>query len=282
MMSDATIHDVAAIRADLLNPAMGFHVCRDFYSPGEVVAYRNACREFLDHGRVIYQRINSDSMPDYIHPRSHDRQNRTYRIYQFFHNHRHDRIGALFSKAMLLRDRIEESWNTDPIYKAERERLQNYCVVTYYVANVGMLPRHKDYDGPAPFPLVQFWVALSEPGVDYQKGNLVLFSKSGVGLRAETDLGLRVGDALIFDKSLYHEVEATDVRNESALGRWTALIGARAPRVPFWQAQFIGGCYDSRVHPMLRRISKTARRFRVGVEFDRAVRRTLFQPTTAV
>lgn len=251
--------DIGKIRADVLDPNKGFHVLRSLYTLSEVTAYRNRCREFLQHGRVIHQRINSDTMHDYVHPRSHDRQDRTYRIYQFLHNHRNDLTGEFFSKAMSIRDKIEEPWNANSIYKAEKDRLQDYCIVTYYLDKVGMLPSHQDYVGPAPLPLIQFWVALSEPGVDYLEGNLVLYSKTGVRVRAETDLQLQVGDALLFDKSLYHEVEATEPGGKSALGRWTVLIGARAERVSSWQALIKGFCYDSRVQPTLSAFARTAR-----------------------
>jgi len=277
MLSDAPVADLNTIRANLLDADRGFHVFRGFYSPEEVAAYRTACSRFLEHGRVIHQRINSDSTPDYIHPRSHDRHNRTYRIYQFFHNHHGDMMGRLFSRAMSLRNQIEQEWDTDPRYKSERDRLQSYCVVTYYLDKVGMLPRHQDYCGPAPFPLIQFWVALSEPGVDYREGNLALFSRTGIRRRAETDLNLKIGDALIFDKSLFHEVEATEPGAGSSLGRWTALIGARAPRVPSWKGQIRGICYDSRVHPTLRNVANVVRRFRVGASIDRTLRDRLLR-----
>src|SRR6187200_791965 len=162
MSSNHPDNDLNAIRSNLLDPDKGFHVCRGFYSPEEVAAYRNACWQFLDHGRTIHKRINSGSMPDYIHPRSHKRRDRTYRIYQFFHNHKDDMMARFFSKAMSLREQIEQPWSADPIYKAERDRLQSYCVVTCYLDNVGLLPRHQDYKGPAGLPLIQFWVALSE------------------------------------------------------------------------------------------------------------------------
>ncbi len=100
----------------------------------------------------------------------------------------------------------------------------------------------------------------------------MLYSRSGVRRRAETDLNLQMGDALIFDKSLYHEVEATEPGDAPSLGRWTALIGARATRVPSWQGQIRGICYDSRVHPTLRRVAKVVRRFGVGARIDRTLR----------
>ncbi len=46
--------------------------------------------------------------------------------------------------------------------------------------------------------------------------------------KVEADLGMKPGDALVFDKSLLHEVEET--LPGSDVGRWTVLIGARAER----------------------------------------------------
>jgi len=232
-----------------IRPAGGGEIARILRSGGgavvgseftaeEIVSYREECRQFLERGKCIHTRINSDSIKDYIHPRSHDRETRTYRIYQFLHNHKADRIGRFLGRAIDLRNAIEEAWVGDPTYRAERESLQNYAIVTYYLRDKGMLPKHRDYSGPAPLPLVQFWVALSRPGVDYHKGNLVLYSKNGHRYRVETDLGIRQGDAMIFDKSLFHEVESMEGGDEDSIGRWTVLIGARAKRDPWWKVHY--------------------------------------------
>ena len=90
------------------------------------------------------------------------------------------------------------------------------------------MPLHRDYSGPSPFPLIQFWVALSDPEIDYKQGNLILVSKDGTKRLVESELQIKLGDALIFDKSLEHGVEITKPGKERAWGRWTILIGARA------------------------------------------------------
>ena len=228
-------HDHDEIRTHLLAEDRGFYILRDFYTPEEIDAYRSWCEKFLETGPVIQTRINSNRMPDYIHHRSHDRAERTQRIYQYFHNHASDDVGAFLRRARELRDEIESAWLEEPVYRGEKERLQDYMIVTRYTPGTGMLPRHRDYEGPAPRPLIQFWVLLSEPEKDYRDGNLVLYSRNGQRFRVESELGVRKGDALIFDKSLQHEVEMTGAGSSDGRGRWTLLIGARAKRDPYYQ-----------------------------------------------
>ena len=253
------MHDFEAICAELLDDDKGFLVLKNFYSEVEVEEYRRTCEAFLREGTVIHDRINTDSMIDYVHPRSHDDEARTYRIYQYFHNHRGDAIGRFLDKSHGLRDKIEEAWLADKVYRAEKTALQDYTIITYYLGKTGMLPRHQDYSGPAPLPLIQSWVLLSRPEVDYRGGNLVLYTRTGRRLRVEGDLGLTPGDALFFDKTLYHEVEVLGDAGEGAKGRWTALIGARAMRDSFWGMCYKRACYNQTCYPIL---SKTKRRFK--------------------
>jgi hypothetical protein len=244
--------DLDAIRADILADNRGFYVLKGFYSPDEVDAYRRECENFLKSGPVIQTRINSPRMPDYIHHRSHDGAERTQRIYQFFHNHLADGVGRFLRRAVELRDLIEAAWLDNPAYCSERDRLQNYMIVTRYEAGTGMLPRHRDYYGPAPKPLIQFWVLLSEPQRDYQGGNLVLFARDGTKYHVESGLGVTKGDALIFDKSLEHEVEVTGEADKNALGRWTLLIGARAQCDKAYQVVLKRIAYHPRMFPATR------------------------------
>lgn len=222
--------DLATIRRDLESYNKGYYLLREFYSSEEVEDYRSACETFLHEGPVIYDRINTDTMHDYVHPRSHDSVERTFRIYQFLHNHKTGLVASFIHKALSLRDGIESIWYDDPVYLSERNRLQDYVIVTYYKSDQGLLPRHKDYDGPAPHPLIQFWVLLSDPCEDYQDGNLILHPRKAPSLHVERDFNLKPGDAIIFDKSLEHEVEKTTFSGENSKGRWTVLIGARAKR----------------------------------------------------
>jgi len=224
---------------------------KGFYSDREADAYREECASFLRTGKIIYQRINTDYMEDYVHPRSHDKELRTQRIYQYLHNHKGDSVAQFLNRAIGLRNQIEEAWLTDLIYRREKETLQSYVIVTHYLQDRGMLQKHRDYSGPAPFPLIQFWVLLSRPEIDYKRGNLVLYSKSDRRYRVEGDLGVKKGDVVIFDKSLLHEVEVTEP-SESSTGRWTVLIGARARRDSYWQACYKKLYYGRRFYELRR------------------------------
>lgn len=252
--------DLDRARRDLLDEAKGFFVIPGLFSAAEVNAYRQSCERFMRHARHIQSRIITNTIADYVHLRSHDDVERTARIYQHFHNHRNDHTGKLFDRAVRIRDAIEEIWLDDPVYRSEKETLFDYVIVTRYFGDKGMLEKHRDYEGPAPFPLVQFWVALSEPGTDYEGGNLVLYSKNGASRRVEADLGLRKGDALVFDKTLPHEVELTKIPGAGALGRWTVLIGARALRDSSWEALRKLCLYGPPLRPALSFASRTARR----------------------
>jgi hypothetical protein len=72
-------------------------------------------------------------------------------------------------------------------------------------------------------------IFLTRPGVDYTGGDLILYTKGGDKINVQATLKLEKGDALLFDKSLYHEVEPTLPSESSDIGRWTAVIGARYP-----------------------------------------------------
>jgi hypothetical protein len=254
--------DVEQARHDLLDEDLGFHVVRGLYTPREIDSYRQACERFMRESKRIRERITTDTMEDYVHPRSHDQEERTARIYQYFHNHRDDMIGGLLQRAIGIRDAVEAGWMDEPVYRAEKTRLLDYVIVTHYYGNKGMLTRHNDYSGPAPKPLIQFWVALSEPGRDYEGGNLVLYSKNGRGRRVESDLGLSKGDALIFDKSLMHEVELTRMPGPDAAGRWSVLIGARAPRDSALTAARKRLLYGPPLYPVLAWGARTLKRVR--------------------
>ena len=216
--------------ADLLDPGKGYVLVKRYYTIEEVDAYRNDCEKLLARALICHTRINSDTCPDYIHPRSHDGVSRTYRIYQYPHNSHGPATDSFLKKGFTLRNQIEEAWLSDARYRAERARLQDYIIVTKYIANAGMLPRHRDYHGPAPFPLLQSLVLLCDCPDDYTGGDFILYTKSSRSLSLANDLGAQKGDLLLFDKSIDHSVEITFPGRRTSLGRWSVLIGARAPR----------------------------------------------------
>ena len=216
--------------ADLLNPDKGYVLIQNYFSDAEIDQYRTECENFLHTGPVVVSRINTDWIPDYVHPRSHDKVGRTYRIYQYLHNTHSAPTTAFFEKALSIRNTIEETWLDDPHYRSEKETLQDYIIVTKYITDTGHLPPHRDYYGPAPFPLLQSLVLLSRMPDDYTGGDFRLRTKNGISLSLANDIGATKGDLLVFDKSLEHTVELTQAGTTTNLGRWSELVGARAIR----------------------------------------------------
>ena len=220
----------ASYVAELLNPTKGYVLLKDYFSEAEIDRYRSECQSFLRTGPVCVSRINTDSVRDYVHPRSHDKVGRTYRIYQYLHNEHSERTTEFLNKALGLRDDIEQAWMDDPQYREEKQKLQNYIIVTKYITDTGRLPVHRDYDGPAPFPLLQCLVLLSRTPQDYTGGDFLLRTRSGMTLSLADDIGATKGDLLVFDKTLEHSVKLVGPGTSTTQGRWSVLVGARAIR----------------------------------------------------
>lgn len=229
---------------DIVNPNRGYFLIRGFLNPSQVNKYREECEQFLLKGERIYKRVSTKNIPDYVHPRTvlpngKLRKNEemyqdssTYRIYQFLHNTHSPETEEIFHKALSLRNQIEERWIHNAAYKKKRENLEDYILATKYVQNSHGLPKHSDFKGELPYPLLQCLILLSQPDKDYQGGDFILYSKMDNAIKIQSDLNIEKGDALFFDKSLFHEVEPTRGNNKSNIGRWTVIIGARQPKSP--------------------------------------------------
>jgi hypothetical protein len=218
---------IRTARADLVDPRKGYGVVRSVLSEVEVTAFqarRGAELESLPSGS---SRINNDRMFDYIHRRSHDRVHRTTRIYKFFHNAEADEL-ILYRRVLKIRRALESTWWRDSTYRDISNAQHVFNIVTTYDQDTGMLPRHRDFHGPDTFPLLQCLIPLSAKGVDYEGGDFLLVTAAGDVISAENDLKLRRGDLLLFEKSLEHEIGRTR-RGPTGLGRWTLLVGVRAP-----------------------------------------------------
>lgn len=250
---------IADARRALADPDQGYFVVRDLYSDQEIDVYRAECAAAMDRAPRVHARLNTDWMPDYVHPRSHDEVERTYRLYQYLHNARSDTTAGLFARTLAIRNAIEETWMTDPVYRAEHEVQQDHVVVTRYVPGTGQLLPHRDYSGPAPLPLIQSIALLSQPTVDFRGGEFVLHTRTGRAVRLTGDLGVGTGDLFLFDKVLVHEVEPT-LPGTTDVGRWSASIGSRARR--HTMRQYLSGrvLYSDAVyriwHPLWERLQR--------------------------
>ena len=230
MSEDAvSISMVESAREALADPARGYFVLRNLYSKEEISTYRAECAAAMARAPRVHARLNTDWMPDYVHPRSHDEVERTYRLYQYLHNTRSDTTARLFERTLSIRNAIEETWMADSVYRQEHTVQQDHVVVTRYVAGTGQLPPHRDYSGPARLPLIQSIALISQPALDFCGGEFVLYTRSGSTVRLTRDLGVGMGDLFLFDKVLVHEVEQT-LPGRTDVGRWSASIGSRARR----------------------------------------------------
>jgi len=250
---------------DLLDPAKGWVLVRDCFTEEEIDAYRAECEAFLQTGPICHSRINHDSASDYVQPRSHDDVARTVRIYQYLHNRHSPGTRAFFAKALALRNELEATWMDDPTYRAEKLGLQEYMIVTNYLADTGCLPRHRDYAGPAPYPLLQSLVLLSSAPDDYVGGDFILYPRNGAPLAIANDLGVKKGDLFLFDKSLDHSVDVTLAGKRTNRGRWSVLVGARAPRDSSFRAFMKRALYSPPRYPYTRPLAKVLRLLRVPV-----------------
>lgn len=216
------------IRQDLLDKNKGYFVLRNFYSNSEVDQYRKLCMNIAKKGPVINRRINIKNMFDYAHKRSDDNIERTIRVYQFFENHKFGSTGEFLKKSKDLMDKIELEWsNQNETYKKYRETLQSYIIFTWYKPGFGRLPIHQDSKENLEYPLLQSNIMLTQHNKDYFGGDFIFYSKNNRRYSINEDLKLKKGDALFFDKSLYHEVTQVE-QNSSNISRCSLLINARA------------------------------------------------------
>lgn len=256
-----------AYRDALSDPDRGHVVLRGFLDPAAVERYRSESAAAIARGRVIHTRMNRDDLPDYVHPRTAPRPAGaprrdpsrgpdTWRLYQFLHNTHSAPTRALFERVLSLRDAIEAPWLEAPTWRAEHDALTSYVQVTHYVDDCEGLPRHHDTAQDLPHPMLQPLMLLSRPGVDYQGGDLHLWTRSGKRLSMADDAGLTMGDLLFFDRSLDHEVQPSRPA-PGAIGRWAVVIGARDRRCGRWLDRVTyGDFWHTRVRPLHKRVQR--------------------------
>jgi hypothetical protein len=246
-------------REALRDPRRGYVALRGLASDSDVAAYLAGCEHRLAAGPVVHARITAPRVPDYVHPRSLSAQGQTIRVYQFLGNNRGTLVGDFLERALGIRDELEAPWmESDAGYRSELERRMDYTNATFF-DGAATLPRHRDYNGDLPFPMLQVWTPLTEPGGDYTRGNLILHPRRGPPVRVEDEIGVKPGDLLVFDRSLDHEVEAPGPGTGADRGRWTTLIGARAVPVPRWRARLEWVAYG-RGYPALQLARRLKRR----------------------
>jgi len=220
---------------DLVNPDKGFFLIKRFLTSEQVDAYRTECESLIHTVPRLTkvpgygeEKVNRDDMFDFVFA-SLNKMGEVahWRLYQYLYNRHSPETQEIYEKAILLRNHIEGHWDNDLEYKKTKESLRDYIHVMKHVADGSSLKKHSDFKGRLSYPILQCVVLLSCPQYDFKGGELVVYTKSGRRVQIHSELKMNKGDALFFDKSLFHEVEPTYRVASNAVGRWSVIIGAR-------------------------------------------------------
>ncbi len=207
----------------------GFSIIRGVFTREEVEEYRKECaHEFTIAPQLEGKVYVPGKTPNYVQPWMIDTANHqvaSYRLYQFFHNHISPTAKKLIDATIAVRSHLEKNWPEIAEYNA-KNNLVDYNIVAKYSAESGYQSRHTDMEADLAYPALQCELLLTEPYKDYNGGDLVLHLLDGRRISVNDDAKATVGDIILFDKRIEHEVTAT----KPALGgrgRWMALIGAK-------------------------------------------------------
>ena len=227
------------IRSKILK--RGYFVYKNFASSKDCILIRKIISKKMLESPKYTTRINSQTIRDYTHKRSHDKIHRTTRYYSFYHNSLKwtNVEKKILTKGLNIRNQIELFWiDKNEKHKRIISHLQDYNIYTKYENLKGMLPIHRDWPNKLKYPLLQFNLILSQQNKDFTSGEFIFRDYNGNNIKIHKDLKMRMGDALLFDKYLLHSVDLTK-KGVSNVGRWSLLIGARAPKISFFQEKKI-------------------------------------------
>jgi hypothetical protein len=206
----------------------GYTVMRNVLSKNEVEAYRQECaREFDTAPRLEGKVYVPGKTPNYVQPwMIHGEKHlvASYRLYQFYHNALAPNEKHIVDVVVGVRDRLEKRWPEIQEYN-KKNNLVDYNIIAKYAPESGFQSIHKDAEGKLSHPALQCEILLTEPGIDYKDGDLLLHLFDGRVI-STNEAKVHVGDLIVFDKRLDHEVTAT-LPAEGGKGRWMALIGAK-------------------------------------------------------
>ena len=233
------LSNLDSISSEILSK--GYYVYKNFASSDDSILLREVISKKIPKSQVHNTRINSNTIYDYTHKRSHDEISRTTRYYSYYHNISKwtDIEKKVLNKGIDIRNQIESAWiNKDEEYKKIISSIQDYNIFTKYNETTGMLQPHRDWPNKLKYPLLQFNLILSQEQIDFNGGEFVFEDYKKKKIKIHKDLKMKIGDALLFDKYLLHSVDLTE-RGITDIGRWSVLIGARAHKISYFQEKKI-------------------------------------------
>ncbi len=221
--------DIDAVRSDVLDPTKTAHVVRGFLQSDQLDTYFTELQQLFHTSPRVKGKPTQYDSPDCVQPwvYDHDRKKfMVHRTYLFPHNEPGTIRGSIHNTIMHARDDIEAPWPNQETYRQQRYR--NFHILTKYEDGVDGYPRHSDVPYEHPYPMLQCWVQLSQPGADFTGGDLLLYPPEGELVSLAKDLHVRAGDLVFFDKRTEHEVTPCDAVT-GGIGRWIIIVGALGP-----------------------------------------------------
>ena len=218
-------HIVEALEAE------GYYVLRSFISCEQTEKMRKISELMLQRvpwlpGKTYQPGVTPDYALNWLY--SQDKtQLASVRLMMYQHNEQDPVLREVIDVVTGLKDELDKHWpETIAFYR--KQKMASMCIVSRYENEAGYYPQHKDAPGDLNNPLPQMQMLLSEPGVDFQNGDLVLHFENGETL-SSSELALCPGDLFIFDKRITHSVDQV-LAGETEIGRWMALFGVSVKR----------------------------------------------------
>ena len=189
------LSNLDSIRSEILNK--GYYVYNNFASSDDCILLREVISKNIDNSPKYNIRINSNTMPDYTHERSHDEISRTTRYYSFYHNVSKwtDIEKKVLHKGIDIRNEIESIWiDKDEEYKKIISSIHDYNIFTRYNESTGMLPQHRDWPDKLRYPLLQFNLILSQEQIDFNSGEFIFEDYNQKNIKLIKDEGANIYD----------------------------------------------------------------------------------------
>jgi hypothetical protein len=207
----------------------GFVVVKGVFTRDEIETYRIECeKQFKTAPRIEGKNYIEGITPNYTQPWSIDFKNRkiaSYRLYEFYHNPMSVNTRYIVDTVIGIRSRIEAHWPEIQAFNTKND-FHDYNIIAKYEPESGYQSVHSDMDPTISHPALQAQIMLTQYEEDYHGGSLALHLKNGKTFELHKDFDLSVGDLVLFDKRIPHEVGKVLPGKGRNMGRWMALIGA--------------------------------------------------------
>lgn len=185
----------------------GYINLKAFFSSHELETYWEYMKVHFLGSNVKYGKLFGKEYSNYITPWITDKFGfcSSFRVY----TQEHTRLNFVEQKLLPLRKQLEEI--EDELGSNITRNRIFFDINAYYFAS-GSYPKHRDAE--MEFCEYQCQMMITQPGVDFMGGDLMLEDNSGVEISLLHDLGGEAGDLLIFDKRLLHWVtKSTSAQN---------------------------------------------------------------------